>query len=149
MRGIFVGLFLIISLVGAEPFEGNSIDQDLPSPTKLDPHLINDLLSSDYFEDDENKESAEAEAVAPASLSVEPSVVEEQEQVSTKAPCTGCPREVDIEDPKIKEMAFFAFNTHFSEFDPADQGQKMVRVVNAMTQIVAGQKYILDLEVCV
>lgn len=157
-RSQWWGSFLILTLLaGTWTFvlEGNALgEQDLldapSSPTqKFDADLIDQVLSSDYFEDD--KEAAKDAPSPPAgSLPVQPEVAEEvEEEVTTsKNPfCVGCPMEVDVDDDKIKEMAGFAFSTHLSGFDDLERAQRMVRVVNAMTQVVAGQKYILDLEV--
>lgn len=149
--GLILGLLLTAGPCRSQ-LEENTLDEGddaetAPLERKDDPQLIDEVLNSDYFGNDNDAPPSPING-NDAPLPVEPSVAEEEE-VSTQKPfCVGCPIEIDVEDPKVKEMAVFAFNSHLSGFKALEQAQRMVRVVNAMRQVVAGQKFILDLEVC-
>lgn len=140
LRGVVVALLLLLGVANAL-LEGLG-DNTAPTNNNLDSaNLIDQVLSSDYFEDDKDAppapEGGQSQGHDP-----------EPEVTTSRAPaCLGCPMEVDVEDPKIKAMAGFAFAAHLNDFQDVERAQQMIRVVNAMTQIVAGQKYILDLEV--
>jgi len=128
-----------------------------------DPSFL-DMLSSDYFDETpsekkkaQNKFADEDEEPALHSeddinedgmgVPVAPGVgVEEEEIVTSRAPCSGCPRDVDPEDSKIQDIASFALQKHLESLEETDLGRHLVRVVKAQTQLVAGQKYLLDLE---
>lgn len=127
-----------------------------------DPSFL-DILSSDYFDespkekktqsikigDDEDAipamAASEENAEDPMGVPVPPGV-EEEEAVTSRAPCSGCAREVDTEDPKIQDIASFAFKNHLNSLEDSELGRHLVRVVKAQTQVVAGQKYSVDLE---
>jgi len=142
------------AMMNNEITDGGNDDQDIRKDSrKYDPSIF-DILGSDYFDDNgknsdkvELKQDENGDAPqAPKDVPVEPVV--EEEEVSTSRPfCLGCPIEADPENDKIQSMAVFAFSAHRNGLDALDQAVRMVRVVNAMTQVVAGQKYILDLEV--
>jgi hypothetical protein len=145
-----LGVLLLVVFVNGTIQEqnGNRIDTDTDNVKDSD--LIDQVLSSDYFEDDKEDKSSIPDP--DGSLPVQPSVSNDEDEesfsVTSKPPfCLGCPVEVDVDNDKIKEIAIFAFESHLKSFDALEKAQRMVRVVNAMTQVVAGQKYILDLEV--
>lgn len=124
-----------------------------------DPSFL-DILSSDYFDetppkvkqqvkfpdDDEVKAASEENAEDPMGVPVAPGV-EEEEVVTSPSVCSGCPWDVDPEDAKIQDIASFAFKNHLSSLEDTELGRHLVRVVKAQTQVVAGQKYMLDMEI--
>jgi len=78
--------------------------------------------------------------------------VEEPIVVTSRAPCLGCPQAIDAKDDKIKEMALFAYGDYLTKHkdqigsDDEDLMEMFVRVLKAERQIVAGVKYILEVE---
>ncbi|CAG7817973.1 unnamed protein product, partial [Allacma fusca] len=118
--------------------ESNDINEDeRESRTQdYDPSFLDEILGPDYFDDmkktDTKKEAGENKD------SVETEIVTE------KAFCLGCESNVNVEDPKIKDIAMFAFNTYASN-SGSDKAQTFVKVTKAKTQVVAGSKYTLTI----
>ncbi|XP_037786056.1 uncharacterized protein LOC119581949 isoform X1 [Penaeus monodon] len=71
--------------------------------------------------------------------------VDEELVVPVRAPCLGCPQAAPLNDPTILEIADFALK----EYDRAsneDELHMILRLVKAQTQVVAGVKYYLTIE---
>lgn len=155
-------LFLVLAVSSSWGFQGdmdmrneNEISDEartgrMDSESDYDPSFLDDIIGPDYFDDSKEgslpKDTQKQLNKLPNGVSVIPDPDNvESEIVSEKAPCTGCPMEVDIEDAKIKEIAMFALQS-FGDFGDEDPARALVRVIKAQTQVVAGQKYILKIE---
>lgn len=127
-----------------------------------DPSFL-DILSSDYFDESptpskqikKNQDSFTAvddeptfptEETAESAMDVPPAP-EEGEAVTSKAICSGCARDVNLEDPKVHDLAAFAFQQHLNSLEDTELGLHLLEVVKAQTQVVAGQKYMLDIKI--
>jgi len=119
--------------------DASAESKKLPS-SKYDPSFF-DVLASNYFDEEPLKEPVYFAPNAPVNDETESRVTEE------RGPCLGCALEVDPADHKIKEIASFAFDSYTNEKgSPHGVAHTFVKVVSAKTQVVSGQKYILDLE---
>lgn len=71
--------------------------------------------------------------------------VEEELVVPVRAPCLGCPQPAPLNDPIILDIADFALKEYDRTADEDDL-HMILRLVKAQTQVVAGVKYYLTVE---
>lgn len=71
--------------------------------------------------------------------------VDEELVIPVRAPCLGCPQPAPLNDPTIMEIADFALK-EFDRTSDEDELHLISRLVKAQTQVVAGVKYYLTLE---
>lgn len=71
--------------------------------------------------------------------------VEEELVVPVRAPCLGCPKPAPLNDPTIMEIADFALKEYDRTADE-DELHLILRLIKAQTQVVAGVKYYLTVE---
>ncbi|KAK7028035.1 hypothetical protein SK128_006390 [Halocaridina rubra] len=71
--------------------------------------------------------------------------VEEELVVPVRAPCLGCPQSAPLNDPTIMEISDFALK-EFDRTSDEDELHMISRLIKAQTQVVAGVKYYLTVE---
>ncbi|XP_045600215.2 uncharacterized protein [Procambarus clarkii] len=71
--------------------------------------------------------------------------VDEELVVPVQAPCLGCPQPAPLNDPTILEIADFALKEYDRTADDEDL-HLVLRLIKAQTQVVAGLKYYLTVE---
>jgi hypothetical protein len=132
LLGPILLLLLSLSFQARADLRDNEIEQS-DDPAQKFSDLGLDILGPDYF--DESKESSTSTS---RSINIEPDETFEEPLIVKKvAPCMGCPNLVDSADPKIKEMASFAFQEYLASDDgqAEDVAQSFLRVIKAQTQV--------------
>ncbi|XP_069942203.1 uncharacterized protein [Cherax quadricarinatus] len=72
--------------------------------------------------------------------------VEEELVVPVQAPCLGCPQPAPLNDPTIMEIADFALKEYDRTATDEEDLHLVLRLIKAQTQVVAGLKYYLTVE---
>ncbi|CAL4075557.1 unnamed protein product [Meganyctiphanes norvegica] len=72
--------------------------------------------------------------------------VQEELVIPVRAPCLGCPQAAPLSDPTILEIADFAL-TEYDRTSNDDDLHMVLKLIKAQTQVVAGIKYYLTLEI--
>ncbi|XP_076055509.1 uncharacterized protein LOC143033843 [Oratosquilla oratoria] len=72
--------------------------------------------------------------------------VEEELVIPVQVPCLGCPQPAPMSDPTILEVADFALK-EYDRLSDDEELHMIVRLIKAQTQVVAGIKYLLTVEI--
>lgn len=72
--------------------------------------------------------------------------VDEELVVPVAAPCSGCPHPAPLNDPTILEVADFALKEYDRNYSDEDSLHVIVQLVKAYSQVTAGVRYYLTME---